>query len=80
MSIVVNGELVKNNKHTGIKTVVKSIRAEKSFFDKCNLIAKSQGITCNKLIVKVVSQYCEKVEKDTWKEKIYSNDKILVGK
>ena len=44
------------------KTVVKGIRAEQSFFDKCDLVAKGEGVDRNKLIVRVVSEYCEKYD------------------
>ena len=40
------------------KTVVKGIRASQEFFDKCDLVAKSEGVDRNKLIVRVVSEYC----------------------
>lgn len=62
------------------KTVVKGIRAEQSFFDKCDLVAKAEGVDRNKLIVRVVDEYCDKIEKDNWRETIYRNDKILLGK
>lgn len=44
------------------KTVVKGIRASQEFFDKCDLVAKAKGVDRNKLIVRVMSKYCEKVE------------------
>jgi hypothetical protein len=59
MSIIVNGKLVSNNKWTGISTVVKSLRAEQSFFDMVDLVAKSENLTRNELIVRVVSEYCD---------------------
>ena len=43
------------------KTIVKAIRASREFFDKCDLVAKAEGVDRNKLIVRVVSEYCEKV-------------------
>ncbi len=46
------------------KTVVKGIRAEQSFFDKCDLVAKAEGVDRNKLIVRVVSEYYESKVKD----------------
>lgn len=42
------------------KTVVKGLRASQEFFDKCDLVAKAEGIDRNKLIVRVVSEYCDK--------------------
>jgi hypothetical protein len=39
------------------KTVVKGIRASQEFFDKCDLVAKSEGVDRNKLIVRVVEDY-----------------------
>lgn len=41
------------------KTVVKGIRASQEFFDKCDLVAKAEGVDRNKLIVRVVSEYCD---------------------
>jgi hypothetical protein len=40
------------------KTVVKGLRASQEFFDKCDLFAKAEGVDRNKLIVRVVSEYC----------------------
>ena len=57
---VINGKLLKNNKWTGIKTVVKGLRAEQSFFDKVELVAKAENISKNELIVRVVGEYCDK--------------------
>ena len=42
-------------------TVVKGIRESQEFFDKCDLVAKAEGVDRNKLIVRVVGEYCEKV-------------------
>lgn len=42
------------------KTVVKGLRASQEFFDKCDLVAKAEGIDRNKLIIRVVSEYCVK--------------------
>ena len=41
------------------KTVVKGIRAIQEFFDKCDFVAKAEGVDRNKLIVRVVSEYCD---------------------
>ena len=41
------------------KTIVKGIRASQEFFDKCDLVAKAEGVDRNKLIIRVVSEYCE---------------------
>lgn len=43
------------------KTVVKGIRASQEFFDKCDLVAKAENVDRNKLIIRVMSKYCEKV-------------------
>lgn len=43
-------------------TVVKSLRASKSFWDKAEKVAKSEKTDRNKLIVKVVTDYCNEVE------------------
>ena len=44
------------------KTVVKGLRASQEFFDKCDLVAKAEGIGRNKLIVRVVCEYCYKAD------------------
>ena len=44
----------------GIKTVVKGIRAEQEFFDKCDAIAEIEDTNRNELIVRVVKKYFEK--------------------
>lgn len=44
------------------KTVVKSLRAEKEFFDKCDLVARAEGIDRNKLIVRCVEEYLDNFE------------------
>lgn len=41
------------------KTVVKGLRASQEFFDKCDLVAKSEGVDRNKLIVRVMREYCD---------------------
>lgn len=79
MTVITNGKIFKNNKRTGIKTIVKGIRAEKSFFDKCSLVAKQEGVTRNELIVKVLTEYCDN-NTNKRKETVYENDKILIGK
>lgn len=45
-------------------TVVKGVRATPSQFAKWNKVAKSEGANRNKLIVRVMDRYCEKVEND----------------
>lgn len=42
------------------KTIVSGLRAEKSFFEKCDLVAKNENTNRNKLIVTVVSEYLDK--------------------
>ena len=44
------------------KTVVKGLRASQEFFDKCDLVAKAEGIDRNKLIVRVIGEYCDKAD------------------
>ena len=55
---MVNGKLVRNNRWTEIKTVVRGLRAEQSFFDTVGMVAKAENISKNELIVRVVSEYC----------------------
>ena len=43
-------------------TVVKSLRASKEFWKKADETAKREKTDRNKLIVKVVSEYCNEVE------------------
>ena len=40
-------------------TIVRGLRASREFFDKCDLVAKAEGVDRNKLIVRVVSEYCD---------------------
>ena len=44
------------------KTVVKGLRASQEFFDKCDLVAKAEGVDRNKLIVRVVEDYLDNFE------------------
>ena len=43
------------------KTVVKGIRASQEFFDKCDLVAEAEGVDRNKLIVRVINEYCKDI-------------------
>jgi hypothetical protein len=63
------------------KTVVKGIRASQEFFDKCDLVAKAEGVDRNKLIVRVISEYCEKVENTMIKqmEKCLNGEMLMSG-
>ena len=53
------GEFMEIKKMSSNKTVVKGLRASQEFFDRCDLVAKAEGIGRNKLIVRVVSEYCD---------------------
>ncbi len=44
------------------KTVVKGLRADKSFFEKCDRVAKAEQTDRNKLIVRVMTEYCKRKE------------------
>ena len=63
------------------KTVVKGLRASQEFFDKCDLVAKAEGVDRNKLIVRIVSEYCEKVENTMIKqmEKCLNGEMLISG-
>lgn len=41
------------------KTVVRGIRAPKELWEKCDRVAKRNGITRNFLIVKIMEKLCE---------------------
>lgn len=58
------------------KTVVKGIRAEKSFFEMCDSQARAENIDRNKLIVKVVSEYIEMFNNTGLKPKIIILDDL----
>lgn len=58
------------------KTVVKGIRANQEFFDKCDLVAKAESVDRNKLIVRVMSEYCDNII-DCSKE-VVEHHKILI--
>ena len=53
------------------RTIVRGIRAEKSFFEKCDLVAKAEGVDRNKLIVRLVEDYLDNFE---WLETITLGD------
>ncbi len=46
------------------KTIVRSIRASKEFWEKVEQMAKNENTDTNKLVVKVVKEYCEKEVKN----------------
>jgi predicted DNA-binding ribbon-helix-helix protein len=48
-----------NHKGCGVLTVVRGIRAEQCFFDKCDEIAVLEDTNRNELIVRIVKDYCE---------------------
>lgn len=60
---------IKRNSFAGVPTTVKGVRAENSFWEKCDTTAESEGSTRNELIVRVVEKYCEAKE----------NKNIIVG-
>ena len=41
-------------------TIVRSIRASKEFWNKAKKTAKKQKTDTNKLVIKAVTEYCEK--------------------
>lgn len=49
----------RHKRNTFVETSVKGIRAENTFWDKCDLVAKSENTTRNELIVSVVGEYCD---------------------
>lgn len=55
--------IVTNTKGCGIKTSVKSIRAENEFWDNCERVASQENTNKNELIVRVVEKYCRKMIK-----------------
>jgi hypothetical protein len=58
------------------KTIVKGIRASQEFFDKCDLVAKAEGIDRNKLIVRVVSEYCDNII--DYSKEVVEHHKMLI--
>lgn len=58
------------------KTVVRSIRASQEFFDKCDLVAKAEGVDRNKLIVRVVSEYCDNII--DYSKEVVEHHKMLI--
>ena len=50
----------RRKRNSFVETVVRGVRADNEFWKKCDLIAKSENTTRNELIVRVVSEYCEK--------------------
>ena len=57
----------RRKRNSFVETVVRGVRADSDFWSKCDLIAKSEKTTRNELIVRVVSEYCEKVVLDSGK-------------
>lgn len=58
------------------KTVVKGLRASQVFFDKCDLVAKTEGIDRNKLIVRVVNKYIDDLFQYS-KEIVENHERII---
>lgn len=52
--------IITNVKGCGIKTKVKSIRAEEEFWNKCDKVAEIEKTNRNELIVRVAEKYCTK--------------------
>lgn len=53
--------IIKNRKGCGIETQVGSIRAEKEFWDNCDIVSKLENTSRNELIVRAVAKYCKKI-------------------
>ncbi len=49
----------RNTKGCGIVTIVRGVRAEQSFWDLCDYVARKENTTRNELIIRVVCAYCE---------------------
>lgn len=45
------------------RTVVRGVRAEQSFWERCDKVAREKGITRNALILKIINTYLKKEEK-----------------
>lgn len=43
------------------KTIVKGLRASEDFFNRCDLVAKCEKIDRNKLIIRVVEEYINRM-------------------
>lgn len=54
-----NNKKVRNRRNTFVPTIVKGVRAETSFWENLDKVAKEDGVTRNELIVVAVCQYCE---------------------
>jgi predicted DNA-binding ribbon-helix-helix protein len=57
---IVKNRVARNVKGSGIKTVIKGIRAEQEFWDACDKMAARQKTTRNELIIRVMSRYCRR--------------------
>ena len=53
--------VIRNRKGCGIKTNIRSIRAEDEFWEMCTKTCEIEKTTRNELIVRVVSKYCKKL-------------------
>lgn len=45
-------------------TIVRSIRASREFWEKCEEKARQENLDTNKLVVRVVTEYCKEVKND----------------
>jgi hypothetical protein len=57
-------------------TVVKGIRASRKFFEKCDLVAKAEGVDRNKLIVRVMGEYCDNII--DYSKEVFEHHKMLI--
>lgn len=55
-----NNRRVRNRRNSFIPTSVKGVRAEETFWKKCDKKAREERTTRNELIVRIVSKYCDK--------------------
>ena len=52
----------RNKRNSCIPTCVRGIRAENTFWEKCDCVAKVEETTRNELVVRVVSKYLDGVK------------------
>ena len=55
-----NNRHYQHRKNTFTTTIVKGVRAEEDWWDKCDVVAGREETSRNELIVRVVEQYCDK--------------------
>ena len=55
---IVKNKIMRQRRNSFVPSASYGIRAENSFWENCNKVAKIEKISRNQLIVRVVAKYC----------------------